>query len=149
MKLLGIIILAAGLLAIGPGYARAQQSGQKGTPPATQPQSPAGKAEPAGAAKSYTPAERKAYEQKTAEELDQMQQKIYDLRIKSRTGPPQNKRMILRAANNLQIQTLAARNQLKELEKAPEKTWNGVRANLDKTLVDLRKTWEATEVHTK
>jgi hypothetical protein len=148
MKWLGILIMAVAL-AIAPGFASAQQQGEKATPPATQPQSPAVKAEPAEPAKSYTPEERKAYEKKTGEELDKIQKDIYDLRIKTRTGPPQKKRMILRAANNLQIQTLAARNQLKELEKAPEKTWGGVRASLDKTLVDLRKTWEATEVHAK
>lgn len=148
MKWLGIPIMIA-LLVIAPGYASAQQPGKKDKPPATQLQGQAVKAEPAGAAKSYTPAERKAYEKKTAEELDAMQQRIYDLRLKTRTGAPQEKRMNLRAANKLLGQTLAARNQLKELEKAPEKTWSGAKANLDKTMMDLRKAWEATEVHTK
>ena len=148
MKWLGIPIMIV-LLVIAPGYASAQQPGKKDTPPATQPQSPAVKAEPAEAAKSYTPAERKAYEKKTGEELDAMQQRIYDLRLKTRTGAPQQKRMILRAANKLQSQTLAARNQLKELEKAPEKTWSGAKPNMDKAMTELRKTLETTEAQLK
>ena len=80
MKWLGILFMAA-LLVIAPGYGSAQQP--KDTPPATQPQGPAVKGEAAGTAKSFTPAERQAYEKKTAEELDAIQQKIADLRIKA------------------------------------------------------------------
>jgi hypothetical protein len=148
MKRLGILIMAV-VLVMAPVYVSAQQSGEKATPPATQPQGPDVKAEPAGPAKSYTPEEKKVYEKKIAQDLDEMQQKIYELRVKSRTGAPQMKRMILRSANNLQIKTLAARNQLKELEKASENAWSGAKANLDKTMADLSKTWEATQVHIK
>ena len=79
MKWLGIMFMAA-LLAIAPGYGSAQQP--KDTPPATQPQSPEVKGEAAGTAKSFTPAERQAYEKKTAADLDEMEQRIGELVLK-------------------------------------------------------------------
>lgn len=105
MQRLGIMLMAA-LLAIAPGYASAQQA--KDTSPATQPQVPKVKGEAAGTAKRFTPADRKAYEKKAAAELDAIQQKIAELRGQATTGAPQKKRMIIRAANNLQIQRLGA-----------------------------------------
>ena len=115
MKWLGILFMAA-LLVIAPGYGSAQQP--KDTSPATQPQGPAVKGEAAGTAKSFTPAERKAYEKKTAEELDAIQQKIADLRIKATTGAPQQKRLLILAANNLQMQKVAAENRVGRLGKS-------------------------------
>ena len=47
----GILFLAA-LLAFAPGYAGAQSPGASATTPATQPQNPDVKAEPAGAARA-------------------------------------------------------------------------------------------------
>lgn len=144
MKWLGIMMMVA-LLAIAPGYASAQQAGKKATPPAAQPQSQEVKAEPAGMAKSYTPEERKAYEKKTGQELDEIQQKIADLRLKARRGAPQKKDLMLMAAKNLQFQTIAARGRLSNLEKAPENAWTGAKADLDKAMADLRKAWGAAE----
>ena len=148
MKWLGIMLMAA-LLASAPGYASAQPAGKKEPSAATQPQGSAVKAEPAGPAKSSTPEGRKAYEKKTAEELEAIQQKIAELRVKANTGAPQKKRMIIRAANNLQIQRLTAQNELTALEKASETAWGQEKANLDKAMEDLRKSWEAAAVHLK
>ena len=135
MKWLGIMFMAA-LLAIAPGYGSAQQP--KDTPPAAQPQGPEVKGEAAGTAKSFTPEERKAYEKKTAEELDAIQQKIADLRVKAATGPAQQKRGLMLTANNLQLQKVAAGNRLTALEKAPETAWGQQKADLDKAMADLR-----------
>ena len=118
------------------------RNSQKIRSPATQPQGPEVKGEAAGTAKSFTPAERKAYEKKTAEELDAIQQKIADLRVKATTGPAQQKRGLMLAANNLQLQKVAAGNRLTALEKAPETAWGQQKADLDKAMVDLRKSCE-------
>ena len=146
MKWLGIMFMAA-LLAIAPGYGSAQQP--KDTSPATQPQGPEVKGEPAGTAKSFTPAERKAYEKKTAEELDAIQQKIAELRIKAATGAPQKKRVLIQAANNLQMQKIAAGNELTALEKASETAWGQQKAKLDKSMEELRKAFEPTAIPRK
>jgi hypothetical protein len=135
MKWLGILFMAA-LLASAPGSGRAQQ--QKDTSPATQPQGAAVKAEPAGTAKSLTAAERQAYEKKTAEELDALQQKISNLRVRAASGPAQKKRGLMVTANSLQFQKLAASNRLTDLAKAPEKAWGQQKAELDKAMADLR-----------
>jgi hypothetical protein len=127
----------AALLAFAPAYGSAQQA--KDTSPAAQPQGPEVKGEPAGMAKSFTPAEKRAYEKKTAEELDAIQQKIAELRIKATTGAPQQKRMLIRAANNLQIQKIATGNKLTALEKASETAWGQQKTSLDKAMEDLRK----------
>ena len=78
------------------------------------------KGEPAATAKSFTPAEKKDYEKKTAEELAAIQEKIAELRVKATSGAPQQKRTLILAANNLQFQKVAAGNRLAALEKAPE-----------------------------
>jgi len=78
MRWFGIMLMAA-LLASAPGYASAQPAGKKEPSPATQPQGSAVKAEPAGMAKTYTPEERKAYEKKTAAELEAIEQRIDEL----------------------------------------------------------------------
>jgi len=149
MKWLGITMLMAALLASVLGYASAQPAGEKGPPPAVQTQGPEVKGEAAGPAKTFTPEERQAYEKKTSEELDAIRQKTAELRLKATTGPPQKKRMIIRAANNLQIQRLAAENQLTALGKASETAWGQEKAKLDKAMEDLRKAWEAAAMHLK
>jgi hypothetical protein len=143
MKWLGIMFMAA-LLAIAPGYGSAQQP--KDTSPATQPQGPAVKAETAGTVKSFTPSERQAYEKKTAEELDAFQQKIGDLRMKAASGAPQQKRVLMRAANNVQMQKIAADNELIALKKASAADWSDKRATLEESMQGLRKAFEPTAV---
>ena len=127
MKWLGILFMAA-LLASAPGYGSAQQA--KDTSPATQPQGPEVKGEAAGMAKSFTPEERKAYEKKTAEELDAIQLKLSNLRVRASSGPAQKKRSLMVAANSLQFQKLAASHRLTDLEKAPETAWGQQKADL-------------------
>jgi hypothetical protein len=146
MKWLGIMFMAA-LLAFAPGYGIAQQP--KDTAPVAQPQGPEVKGEPAGTVKSFTPAERQAYEKKTAEELDAMQQKIADLRIKATAGASQQKRGLMLAANKLQLQKVAAGNRLTALEKAPETAWGAQKADLDKAMAELRKAFEPTATNRK
>lgn len=146
MKWLGILFMAA-LLASAPGYGSAQQP--KDTSPATQPQGPAVKGEPAGMAKSFNPAERQAYEKKTAEELDAFQQKIGDLRMKATSGAPQQKRVLIRAATNVQMQKIAADNELIALKKASAAAWSAQRAKLEKSMEGLRKALEPTAMHPK
>ena len=140
MKWLGIMFIVA-LLAFAPGYGSAQQS--KDTSPATQPQGPGVKGEAAGTVKSFTPAERQAYENKAAEELDAFQQKIGDFRMKAVKGAPQQKRVLMRAANNLQGQKIAADNELIALKKASEAAWSAQRAKLEQSLEGLRKALES------
>jgi hypothetical protein len=141
MKWLGILFMAA-LLASAPGYGNAQQT--KDTSPAAQPQGPAVKGETVGTATSCTPEERKAYEKKTAEELDAIQQKIAGLRIQAATGAPQQKRLRIQAAKNLQLQETVARGELAALEKASESAWGAQKVKLEKTMAGLRKTFKPT-----
>jgi len=138
MKWFGIMFIAV-LLACAPGYGSAQQP--KDTSPCTQPQGTEVKGEAAGTAKSFTLEERKAYEEKIAAELDAIQQKIADLRIQASTGPSQNKRMLSLAANNIQMQKLAADNELIALKNASEADWSKQKAKLDKAMEQLRSAW--------
>lgn len=143
MKWLGIMFMAA-LLAIAPGYGNAQQAKEKS--PATQPQSQAVKGESAGTAKSFTPAEKKAYEKDTAKELGVIQQRIADLRVKATTGSPQMKRILIQTASQLQLQKLGADTQLNALKKASEAAWGQQKASLDKTMKDLRRACKAAGI---
>ena len=115
----------------------------------TQPQGPEVQGEPVGTGKTLTPAERKAYEKKTAKELDAFQEQIAELRVKGAAGASQQKRMISQVANNLQMQKLAAANQLTALEKAPESAWDQQKANLDNAMEGLRKAWKAAAEYVK
>lgn len=146
MKWVGIMFMAA-MLAIAPSYGSAQQ--QKDAPAAPPPQGAAVKAEPAGTAKSFTPAERKAYEKKTAEELNVIQDKIAELRVKATSGPPQQKRALMLNANNLQLQKVAAGNKLTALAKAPESAWGQQKADLDVSMENLRKSCEKAGIKLK
>lgn len=141
MKWLGILLVAV-LLASAPGYGGAQQ--QKETSPATQTQGPAGKSESAVTATSFTPAQRKAYEKETAEELDAIQKKIADLRIQGAAGSPQKKRLMIQTAKNLQLQQMYAASELSALEKASESAWGPQKAKVDKAMEGLRKAFENT-----
>lgn len=146
MKWLGVMFMAA-LLTLAPGYGSAQPP--KDTPPAAQSQGSGVKAEPAGAATSLTPEERKAYVKKTAEELQAIQQQIAELRVRATTGPAQQKRGLMLSANNLQLQKVAAGNRLTTLEKAPETAWDQQKAELDKAMEELRKSCEAAGIKLK
>jgi hypothetical protein len=146
MKSLGILLMAA-LLAVAPGYANAEPPAAGGATPATPAQAPEVKAEPAGAVPTYTPKERKAYQKKTAAELAALQEKITDMKLKAGTGARQNRRMIFKSANNLQIKAIAAKNQLAAMEKAPDQTWGDLKTEMDKTMDGLTQALQAIEAH--
>lgn len=146
MKWLGIMGMAV-LLAGAPNYVSAQQP--KNTSTVTLPQGSEVKGEPAVTATSFTPAERKAYEKKTAEELDAIQQKINEFRMTAATGSPQKKRLLLQAAKNLQMQQVAAVTELTALKKASESDWGPQKAKLEKSMEGLRKALEPAPAQRK
>ena len=148
MKWLGIMLMAA-LLASAPGYGSAQPAGKKDPSPATQPQSPEVKGEPAGTAKSSAPEDRQAYEKKTAAELEAIEQRIDELLLKAGKVKPQKKRTFIKNTRALAQQTMAARNQLTALEKAPETAWSQDKAKMDRAMQELRKDREAAEMYLK
>jgi hypothetical protein len=138
MKWLGMMFLVV-LVAMAPAYGWAQQIKEKSAAP--QFQSPK---EPAKTAKSFTPEERRAYEKKTAKELEAIQQEIAAIRVKAIGGAPQQKRILMRTATRLQMEKAAAENQLTALKKASEAAWPPQKADLDKTMGMLRKDLEIT-----
>jgi hypothetical protein len=148
MQWLGILLMAA-LLTVAPGYASAEPPETSGAAPATQPSGSEVKAEPAGAVPSYTPKEKKDYQKKTAAELASVQEKIIDLKMKAGAGPRQNRRMILKSANSLQAQALAAKNRLAAMKLAPDQTWGEVKTEMNKTMDELVKALETVEAHVK
>jgi|WetSurMetagenome_2_1015567.scaffolds.fasta_scaffold251935_1 hypothetical protein len=145
MRKLLWIILAVALLGGTPDNGSAQQTGSPGTSTVTQPADIKGPAVQAAAVKTFTPQERQKYEKKMAADLEATQQKIADLRIQAGKVPSQKKRMILSQVRNLQMQVGAARSQLTALEKAADKDWGGLKADLDNTIQSLNKGVEAFE----
>lgn len=132
MKLLGIV-LAVALLAGAPGYGSAQQQAQPGT----------------SAAKSFSQKDREAYQQKTAADLDEMQQKIGALRAKGQTIALQKKHAYLRAMVDFQRKLIIARNRLTALEKASDKEWSSLKEGMDKAMAELTNTYDGVESHFK
>lgn len=132
MKWLGMILMTALLIGV-PGYGRAEAPGKDSTSPATR------------SVKSYTPEEKQAYQKKVAADLEKIQQGIEELKVKGRTVIQQKKRMVLKGLIALQIKANAARNKLAELEKAPENAWSGLKADMDKAMEDLDKTYKQVE----
>jgi hypothetical protein len=132
MKWLGILFMVA-LLAGVPSYGDAQQTGEKGATPPTQPQGQVEPGKPAQAVKTYTEKERKDYEKKAAAEWAERQQKIDALKTKQETAPMQMRRMILKGLVSLQRGVYAGQNQLAAMEKTSDDTWGGMKAQLDKS----------------
>ncbi len=148
MKRLGIILVAA-LLAVAPGYASAQTPGASGTTPATQPQGSAVKGQQPAAAPIYTPKEKREYQKKAEAELVAAQGKIYDLKMKAGTGPHQNRRMVIKMSNHLQVLVLGAKEQLASLEKASDQTWGELKTEMDKSMEELAKAFQEVEARLK
>ena len=69
--------------------------------------------------------------------------------MKATTEPPQQKRMLIQAANNLQMRKIAAENQLAALKKASETAWGRQKADLDKAMEELRKACETAGIYLK
>jgi hypothetical protein len=146
MKWLGMMLMAA-LLIVAPGYGIAAPPGKDSTSPATQSKDLGNRGEQAQAVKSYTPEEKRAYQKKVAADLEKIQQGIGELKVKGRTVVPQQKRMVLRALIGLQNKANAARNKLAALENTPESSWSGLKADMDKAMANLTKTYKEVEAH--
>ena len=144
MKWLGMMLMAA-LLIVAPGYGIAAPPGKDSTSPATQSKDLGNRGEQAQAVKSYTPEEKRAYQKKVAADLEKIQQGIGELKVKGRTVMQQKKRMVLKALVDLQNKANAARNKLAALENAPENAWSGLKADMDKTMEGLTKTFKEVE----
>jgi hypothetical protein len=146
MKWLAIMLMVA-LMAVAPGYGSAEQPGKKDTSPATQPNDLEVKGPQAQPAKKYTSKERQVYEKKTAADLEAIQQRIEGLQDKAAKAEPSMKRAIVRNMVNLQRMQIGARNQFGTLKKAPEKTWAGLKVDMDKTMDGLTKAIDGVEEH--
>lgn len=146
MKWLGIILMAA-LLAVAPGYSQAQTPAKSTPAPAAQPEGAEVKAAPAAPAQSSTPEVWKEYEKNAAQDLDVLERQIHDLSVKAQTAAPQVKRSMLRAMLSLDRQALAARQKLDKLEKASQKDWGALKAEMDKALDNLKKSYASVEAH--
>jgi hypothetical protein len=144
-----VIMMLGTLLALVPTYGRAQSPGKSDPTPAIQTNRGTVEGETAGAKEHHTLGERRAYEKKTAEALAGIEEKVSDLRIKARKVAPQQKRMMVMVTNNLYALTLSAQNRLTALKKAPEKDWNGARAELDRSMLELEQTVAAVEMKLK
>ena len=105
------------------------------------------KAAPAAPAESYTPEARKEYEKNAAKDLDVLKQQIHDLSVKAQTAAPQIKRSMLRAMVSLDRQVIAAQKRLGDLEKASQKDWGALKAEMDKALDNLKKSYDNVEAH--
>lgn len=134
MKCIGKFLVVV-LLACSPGYVSAQQA----ISTTTQSQKSQVEGEQATAVKGVSAAERMDYETKITDELASIQQRIAELRIEASNGPPQNKRILNLAANNLQMQKIAADDQLIALKEASEEKWRTQKAELEETMERLRK----------
>ena len=144
MKWLGMMLTAA-LLAMAPGYGSAQPVEGKSASPATQPKNLEKKGEQAQAAKSYSPKERQAYQQKVAADLANLQQKIDDLHGKYEMARPQMKRTTLRVLHTLKKQLSDTQNQLTTLKEASEKDWGDLKVEMDKAMQGLTQSCQEAE----
>jgi hypothetical protein len=128
MKWLGILVTAA-LLLMAPGYGNVQPSQGKDTSPA----------------KSYSLQERQAYQQKVAEDLGKLQQRVTDLEDQYLTARPQVKRMLLKSIHSLKMQLAAAQNRLAALQKASAQDWGSFKAKMDKDMKELTQACQEAE----
>lgn len=145
---LGIILLTA-FLALAPHPGQAQSSGKSDPANTTQTKGAIVKDDAVKTGKSYTQKEKQAYEKQAEEALAQIDEKVAELRMKARKVAPQQKRMMVMATNNLYGQMVMARNQLAALKNAPKNDWSEARAEMDKTMLELRNTVAAFEMQLK
>ena len=136
MKWLGIILTVA-LLAGGPVNGNAQN----------QPQGSQAQVKPGQAAKSYTLEERQAYQSKAERDLEEIQQKVQDLKAKERTIVQQKKRTYLLAMVDIQRKLNAAKGKLAALKKASAKEWSRLQPEMDRALDDLTNAYNGVESH--
>ena len=98
-----------------------------------------------GQQKTLSPEERQAYEKKIAADLEAMDTKIADLRMKTAKVAPQQKRLVLFHMQYLYNEAVAARNQLNTLVKSQGEAWNQAQVKLEATMQDLTRNVEAAE----
>jgi hypothetical protein len=108
--------------------------------PATRPGVQSGKSEQAEPAKNLSPKE-KEYLKKTGEDLATLQQKIDALKVKKEFNVRQRSRSNRMIAVDLQKRALNARKQFAVLEKAPDMAYSGLKTEMDKTMLDLKKAY--------
>jgi hypothetical protein len=134
------------LLLLFPGYAQAQPPHQSPMAPATQSQSPKNReAQLSQPLKSYTPQEKKAYEKKISNELNNLEQQINDLAIAASSSAPRLKRMRLRVVLAFKQQLFTAQRQLANLKRASDPNWSGLKVQMDKTMTGLRQAYKGAE----
>jgi hypothetical protein len=133
MQWLGILLMTV-LLAGGPGYASAQQAGKPETSPTPQPISSGQVANQAQSAKSYSQAERQAYEEKTAKDLEAMQRQLAELRGKQGKIKPQARRLVLKSMLNLQRGLSQTQALFDSMKKASGQAWGETKAKLDSSM---------------
>jgi hypothetical protein len=109
---------------------------EKGKVQAT-PQAKAAQAEPA---RNLSPKEEE-YLEKTAVDLAAMQKKIDALKVKKQFKTPQRARANRMVIVDLQKRALNARKQFAIIEKAPDMAYSGLKTEMDKTMLDLKKTY--------
>ncbi len=137
------ILLLAGLLGLAPVSGSAQPAGEKAASPA--PESAVQETRtPAPAGTNYTLKDRQAYQKRVGADLEEFQQRLNNLNEKPITMVSQ-RRMKVRAVVGLQQRVLTARNQLADLEKANDQEWGGLKSGIDKTMKDLKRSFDQTE----
>ena len=91
--------------------------------------------------KTYTLKEKQEYQKKIASDLAEMQKEIDQLITKWHAAPPVKKRLVRRDIVSLQQKAIRARNKLSALEKASDKDWSSLKADLDYTMEVLIKAY--------
>jgi hypothetical protein len=132
MKWLGIMV-AALLLATAPGSSSAQSSAVEGS----KAKGAAVQGQVAAQGPTFTPDERKAYEKKMTADLEAIDTKIGDLRLKTNKVPPQQKRMMMFHMQYLVNQAATARTQLGNLAKSQGDAWMQGKSKLDAVMQEL------------
>jgi hypothetical protein len=134
------------LLFLFPGYAQARPLDKSSISLIAQTQSPQNKeAQLSQPLKPYTPKEKKAYEKKIAQELNNLEQRINDLALAGRSAAPQLKRMRLRMVLAFKQRLFAAQRQLANLARAADPEWSRLKVEMDKTMTGLRLAYKETE----
>jgi hypothetical protein len=139
-------MLTAVFLAGISGYGGAAPPAQKDTPAAIKSQNTDTKEGQGQEVKKYSPKEREKYQQKVAADLEEIQNKMGELRAaKGATVPQQKKRMFRRGQIVFQQKLTAAKGRLAALEKASEKEWTGLKAEMDQALEELTNAYKEVE----
>jgi hypothetical protein len=116
------------------------QKKDQGKLPAAQPADRLSKGGQAESLKNLSPKE-KEYLKETAADLATMQKKIDALKVKKEFNVRQRSRSNRMIAVDLQKRALNARKQFAILEKAPDMAYSGLKTEMDKSMLDLKKAY--------